>query len=41
MLTVGDKLPAFNLQSVVSLEPGKEFKEISDKKKNFASGLPV
>lgn len=31
MLTVGDKLPAFNLQSVVSLEPGKEFKEITDK----------
>jgi len=31
MLTVGDKLPAFNLQSVVSLEPGKEFQEINDK----------
>ena len=31
MLTVGDKLPAFNLQSVVSLETGKEFKEISEK----------
>jgi peroxiredoxin (alkyl hydroperoxide reductase subunit C) len=29
MLTVGDKLPAFKLQSVVSLEPGKEFKEIT------------
>jgi len=28
MLTVGDKLPAFNLTSVVSLEKGKEFKEI-------------
>jgi peroxiredoxin (alkyl hydroperoxide reductase subunit C) len=31
MLTIGDKLPAFNLQSVVSLEPGKEFKEITNK----------
>lgn len=31
LLTVGDKIPSFNLQSVVSLEPGKEFKEISEK----------
>ncbi|HEY7515556.1 MAG TPA: peroxiredoxin [Vicinamibacteria bacterium] len=31
MLTVGDKLPSFNLQSVVSLEKGKEFREISDR----------
>jgi lipoyl-dependent peroxiredoxin subunit C len=30
MLTVGDKLPEFKLQAVVSLEAGKEFKEISD-----------
>jgi lipoyl-dependent peroxiredoxin subunit C len=29
MLTVGDKLPEFKLQSVVSLEPGKEFLEIT------------
>jgi len=29
MLTVGDKLPAFRLQSVVSLEKGKEFAEIT------------
>ena len=29
MLTVGDKLPAFNLTSVVSLEKGKEFKELT------------
>lgn len=29
MLTIGDKLPAFRLQSVVSLEPGKEFAEIT------------
>jgi peroxiredoxin (alkyl hydroperoxide reductase subunit C) len=29
MLTVGDKLPAFRLQAVVSREKGKEFKEIS------------
>lgn len=29
MLTVGDKLPEFKLQSVVSLESGKEFAEIS------------
>ena len=28
MLTVGDKLPAFRLQAVVSLEKGKEFKEL-------------
>jgi len=30
MLTILDKLPAFRLQSVVSREKGKEFKEISD-----------
>ena len=30
MLTVGDKLPEFKLQSVVSLGKGKEFKEITD-----------
>ncbi len=29
MLTVGDKLPEFKLQACVSLEKGKEFKEIS------------
>jgi lipoyl-dependent peroxiredoxin subunit C len=31
MLTVGDTLPSFQLQSVVSLEKGKEFQEISDR----------
>src|SRR5262245_38802307 len=31
MLTVGDKLPSFNLQSVVSLEKGKEFRSLSDR----------
>jgi lipoyl-dependent peroxiredoxin subunit C len=31
MLTVGDKLPEFKLQAVVSLEKGKEFHEISDR----------
>ena len=31
MLTVGDKLPAFNLKAAVSLEKGKEFKQITDK----------
>ncbi|MFB1481226.1 peroxiredoxin [Corallococcus sp. RDP092CA] len=30
MLTVGDKLPQFNLKAVVSLEKGKEFKDISN-----------
>jgi peroxiredoxin (alkyl hydroperoxide reductase subunit C) len=30
MLTVGDKLPEFKLQAVVSLEAGKEFREISE-----------
>lgn len=29
MLTVGDKLPEFELQSVVSLEPGKEFAKVT------------
>ncbi len=28
MLTVGDKLPEFTVRVVVSLEKGKEFKEI-------------
>ncbi len=30
MLTVGDKFPEFKLQAVTSLEPGKEFTEITD-----------
>ena len=30
MLTVGDKLPPFSLQAVVSLDKGKEFTEITD-----------
>ena len=30
MLTVGDKLPAFSLPAVVSLEPGQEFTEIAN-----------
>ncbi|RAI41683.1 peroxiredoxin [Rhodoplanes roseus] len=30
MLTVGDKLPAFDLQAVVSIEPGSAFKRITD-----------
>jgi lipoyl-dependent peroxiredoxin subunit C len=30
MLTVGDRFPAFKLQSVVSLEKGQEFRELSD-----------
>lgn len=30
MLTIGDKLPAFKLNSVVSREKGKEFKEITN-----------
>jgi alkyl hydroperoxide reductase subunit AhpC len=29
MLTVGDRFPQFNLQGVVSLEKGKEFREIT------------
>jgi peroxiredoxin (alkyl hydroperoxide reductase subunit C) len=29
MLTVGDKLPEFKVQAVVSTEPGKEFQELS------------
>jgi peroxiredoxin (alkyl hydroperoxide reductase subunit C) len=29
MLTVGDKLPEFKMQAVVSTEPGREFREIS------------
>jgi lipoyl-dependent peroxiredoxin subunit C len=31
MLSVGDKLPAFNLKAAVSLEKDKEFKQITDK----------
>jgi len=31
MLTVGDTLPAFDLTSVVSLEKGKEFTQLTDK----------
>ena len=31
MLTVGDKLPEFKLTAAVSLEKGKEFKEVTDK----------
>ena len=29
MLTVGDKIPKFKLQAVVSLESGQEFREIT------------
>src|SRR5262245_58848134 len=31
MLTIGDRLPSFNLQAVVSTESGKEFTQITDK----------
>ena len=31
MLTVGDKLPAFDLQAVVSLKQGQEFANITDR----------
>jgi len=30
MLTIGDKVPAFNLTSVVSIEKGKEFAQITN-----------
>jgi len=30
MLTVGDQLPHFNLEAVVSREPGKEFRNLSN-----------
>lgn len=30
MLTIGDRFPQFNLQSVVGLEKGKEFKALSE-----------
>ena len=30
MLTIGDRLPSFQLQSVVSIEAGKEFAEFTD-----------
>lgn len=31
MLTVGDKLPEFQLQAVVSREKGREFQEITER----------
>lgn len=31
MLTIGDRFPHFNLQSVVSLEKGKEFKALTER----------
>jgi lipoyl-dependent peroxiredoxin subunit C len=31
MLTVGDRLPEFNLKAVISREPGKEFAQVTDK----------
>jgi len=31
MLTIGDALPGFKLQGVTSLEPGQEFREITQK----------
>src|SRR5262249_764349 len=31
MLTVGDKFPAFHLKAAVSLEKGKEFKDVTEK----------
>src|SRR5207245_2082197 len=31
MLTIGDRFPAFDLQAVVSTEPGKEFEHITDR----------
>jgi lipoyl-dependent peroxiredoxin subunit C len=34
MLTIGDKLPAFKLQSVVGLDAGKEFKELTESSYN-------
>jgi len=34
MLTIGDKFPEFKLTSVVSLEKGKEFKDITEKDYN-------
>ncbi len=30
MLTIGSKLPEFNLQACVDIQPGKEFQEITD-----------
>ena len=30
MLTIGDKFPSFKLKAAVSLEKGKEFKDITD-----------
>ena len=30
MLTIGDKLPGFNLKAVVSVAPGKEFADVTD-----------
>jgi peroxiredoxin (alkyl hydroperoxide reductase subunit C) len=31
MLTVGDRIPEFNLKAVVSLEPGQEFQDVTGK----------
>jgi peroxiredoxin (alkyl hydroperoxide reductase subunit C) len=31
MLTVGDRIPEFNLKAVVNLEPGKEFQDVTEK----------
>src|SRR6201987_374541 len=31
MLTIGDQFPRFDLKAVVSIEPGKEFSDISDR----------
>src|SRR5215213_2366336 len=30
MLTIGDKFPSFHVKGVVSLDPGKQFADISD-----------
>ena len=38
MLSVGDKLPSFNLKAVTSLEKDKEFKQITDKDYSGRSG---
>lgn len=31
MLTIGDRLPSFKLQAVMSREPGREFAEVTDR----------
>ena len=43
MLTVGDKLPPFNLQAVVSLEHGKEFAStgITHDESDFAAAFAL